>query len=171
MTLPGSPQFPDVTHAVLQPLSTQSIGLQALCHSLSGFCTICGGFSLPRYAVASLFTGTDSCWVAVSVATLSFYIIVLQLCYSKLSLIGHTHYILTIFTGSILFPRQLLIHWVFYSLMAQYRHHHSHVSCMWLDDLCHLYKANIFMMFILEPSNQSIPVCGCFHTWFFDRPL
>lgn len=168
-----------LTHAVLQPLSTQSIGFWAASWYFAILCLVFAPFvavsailySLPKYAIASLFTGTDSCWVVVSAATLSFYMIVLQLCYCKLSLIGHTYYILMIFTGSILFPHQLLIHQVFYSLTAQYRHHHSHVSCMWLDRLCCLYKVNIFMVFVLGPSNQSIPVHECFHTWFFDRPL
>jgi hypothetical protein len=87
-----------------------------------------------------------------------FYSFVMVSCHS----ISRIYYLLIIPTGTILFPRQILIKRAFDLLTTRYRYHQSHVSRMRLDRLNRLHQANVFTVFVLGPDNESIPICKHF---------
>jgi len=83
-----------------------------------------------------------------------FYSFVMVSCHS----FSQIYYRPIIPTGTILFPRQILIKRAFNLLTTRYRYHQSHVSRMRLDRLNHLHQANVFTVFVLGPDNESIPI-------------
>ena len=83
-----------------------------------------------------------------------FYSFVMVSCHS----FSQIYYCLMIPTGTILFPRQILIKRAFDLLTTRYCYHRSHVSRMWLDCLNRLCQVNVFTVFVIGPDNQPIPI-------------